>query len=86
MEKLSCPIGVLWELYRRSLGTLSSSVRFLWDLHPVLQGPYGKVILSCNGLMGTLYESYVNPILLYKVPVLSLSFPAGSLLKNYHVI
>ena len=39
---------------RGPMGTLSSSIKFLWDLHPVLQGPYGKVILSYRGPMGTL--------------------------------
>ena len=118
MEKLSYPIGVLWELYRSPLGSLSSFIRFLCDLNHVLQDLYGKImmsyrdtmgtlfcsirflcylylvlhchygkgILSYRGPMGTLYESYGKPILLYKVPVLSSSCPARSLLKSYHVI
>ena len=36
------------------MGTLSSVIMFLWDLYPVLQGNYGKVILSYMGPMGPL--------------------------------
>ena len=59
MEKLSCPIRVLWELYRSPMGTLSSSIKFMWDLYLVLQGPYGQIILSYGCPMGALWEPYI---------------------------
>ena len=58
MEKLCCPIGVIWEPYRGPMGTLSYYIRFLWDLYHILQGPNAK--LSCP--MDVLWEPYRGPM------------------------
>ena len=79
MEKISCPIRVLWDPYMGPMGTRSSSVKILWHLYPVLQGLYGKVILSYRDPMGALSSSIRLLWNLYPV----LHGPYGEIILSY---